>query len=885
MQKYLKMLPPLIDIALFREAIEQDSLIITPNHRLAAKINEAWAFDCRHRSSVWRTPRVFAVDHWLKSCWDELQDQNNVIVSGKGVVGAQQSRYYWERAINDNDPELSSKYAKIAGETLSTLEQWDLTIDQVPDDTNALAFLKRWTKTYRQLLARNNLITPIQSWQLIISAFEDGLLPNEPRLLTYGFQSKPPLIQKLLDTVSFDCEAIHSHKELTHRHVILAVDYDEELRSAASWAAQKVKQNPNQRIGIVIPDLNSSLPKVSRIIDEALRDNDTESVVNISAGTPLSQTTIINSALGLLESLNGKKSLQEWLEIIYSPHSVLDQLSVQARVNAELALRKTRRFEHTFNEFCRVVCPEDQNDISQEPIRVLVRLQETHSHSNRLQQNFSTWADFFKQHLNDFGWPGKRTLDSMEYQQKEHWNRLLEQFSGLDNLGIEVGFATALKYLRRLAQDAVFHPKTADAPLQILGLLEASGLRFDSLWILGMDSQNFPASVSINPLLPAGFQRQHAMPHSLPDKELQIARQLLLSYTCNSNELFLSYSSKNGEELLTPSPLIANIPTVALKTLLGHIGAFPKNLTQLDRTHLFKDYAPRFDPTTESISTGSALFKNQAACPFNAFAIHRLKATPLESPSHGLTALDRGSILHEILFRLWTQWETSLELHRKSDQEISIQLDQVSSEVLDEWSVYHPILRGNRYRLIECSRLVKLLGEWVLQEKQRSSFSIESLETKYTATFGDLQISLRLDRVDKIDGKLLIIDYKSGTINPTHWDGERPKDPQLPLYVSVCEPTVNGCAFAQIIGGKIRFTGLSDSQLIAGEKVSDNWGEQVGLWHSSMTALASEFTAGVAHMEVIHSSGITYQTHLLPLNRWSEEPMINDLVATTPETQ
>ena len=142
----------------------------------------------------------------------------------------------------------------------------------------------------------------------------------------------------------------------------------------------------------------------------------------------------------------------------------------------------------------------------------------------------------------------------MEYQQKEHWNRLLEQFSGLDNLGIEVGFATALKYLRRLAQDAVFHPKTADAPLQILGLLEASGLRFDSLWILGMDSQNFPASVSINPLLPAGFQRQHAMPHSLPDKELQIARQLLLSYTCNSNELFLSYSSKKGEELLTPSP-------------------------------------------------------------------------------------------------------------------------------------------------------------------------------------------------------------------------------------------------------------------------------------------------------------------------------------------
>ena len=107
------MLLPLIDIALFRDAIEQDYLIITPNHRLAAKISEAWSLDCQTRNSVWRTPRVFAIDHWLKHCWDELQDQNNMALSGKAVVGSQQSRYYWERAINENDPDLSSQYLSL----------------------------------------------------------------------------------------------------------------------------------------------------------------------------------------------------------------------------------------------------------------------------------------------------------------------------------------------------------------------------------------------------------------------------------------------------------------------------------------------------------------------------------------------------------------------------------------------------------------------------------------------------------------------------------------------------------------------------------------------------------------------------------------------------
>jgi ATP-dependent helicase/nuclease subunit B len=874
------MLLPLIDIALFRDAIEQDYLIITPNHRLAAKISEAWSLDCQTRNSVWRTPRVFAIDHWLKHCWDELQDQNNMALSGKAVVGSQQSRYYWERAINENDPDLSSQYAKMVSQTYSTLEQWDLTVDQVHDDTPAITYLRRWSKSYRHLLRMNTLLTPAESWQSILKAFQEGLLSTETTILTYGFQSQPPLIEKLLNTASPNTRPIESDKHRANSHVVTAVDHEEELRSVASWAAQKLTQQPNQRIGIVIPDLNNSLAKVARIVNEALGDHATESVVNISAGTPLSQTSIVNSALGLIDCLNSKKALQKWLEILYSPHNLFDQLSVQSRVNAELGLRKTRRFEHSFGEFFKAVCPDNEAEVIPDSLAAVAHLRDTHSDHHRLQQNFTAWAGFFSSHLNNLGWPGKRTLNSLEYQQKEHWQRLLEQFSGLDNLGIEIGFTTALKHLRRLAQDAVFHPKTADAPLQILGLLEASGLRFDSLWVLGMDSQNFPASVAINPLLPAAFQRQHVMPHSLPERELEIARQLLLSYINNSDELILSYASKKGEETLRPSPLISDIPCVALKHLVSDVAQYPKNLMQVDQAHLFEDYAPRFDKAIESISTGVSLFKNQAACPFNAFAIHRLKAASLEEPSHGLTPSDRGTILHDILFRLWTQWGTSRELHQQSDQEIDLRLEQVATEILDDWSVHHPILRGERYRKIEKTRLIKLLWEWIVLEKQRPNFSIEALEKKQKVTFGDLDVSFRLDRIDRIDDKLLIIDYKSGAINPSHWHGERPKDPQLPLYVSATETLVNGCAFAQIIGGKIRFTGISDSLLIEGEKASGDWEQSVSQWHSSISLLAHEFTAGVAQMEVIHPSGVIYHTHLLPLNRWSEESIINKIAAT-----
>ena len=194
------MLPPLIDIAPFREAIQRDHLILTPNHRLAAKITDAWAMDTQH--SVWLAPRVYSIDHWLKHCWDELQDQNHELVRGLSVVGSQQSRYYWEKAIAKEDAEHSTSYAKIAGDTLKTLQNWNLSIDQVPDETPAVEFFKRWLHNFNELLERNHLITQQQSWQLIEQGFKCGALPQDSAILLYGFQSTPPLPATIINSAS-----------------------------------------------------------------------------------------------------------------------------------------------------------------------------------------------------------------------------------------------------------------------------------------------------------------------------------------------------------------------------------------------------------------------------------------------------------------------------------------------------------------------------------------------------------------------------------------------------------------------------------------------------------------------------------------------------------
>ena len=872
------MLAPLIDIRLFRQFIEDDRLILTPNHRLAAKILDAWAVANRDEYRVWQAPRVFSIDHWLTFCWSELQDQNHSLVFGQSIVGQQQSRYYWERAIKLHHPELSSKYAEIARDTYCRLQQWNLKITEVPSDSPATGYFKQWAQSFDGLLKRNNLVTTTESWCSVASGFECDDLSREAEIILYGFQSIPPIQSDIIHKASVKSTTVRAPTTPSNASVVKLSSTEEELCSAAQWAAKQLKINKHQRIGIIIPDLQDNVAAVTRVVSEACYTETISPAVNISAGTALCDTAIVSQGLELIGMLRQYYPLEAWVALLYSPHSLFDRLPISFRVDAEIRLRKKSRFTFDLREFLNEVTPnssEGNSEHTNQILRPLILARDSRFTAEGTQQDFSSWALVFKSILSDLGWPGTRSLDSVEYQQREHWERLLETFSELDNLSIEVGFNNALKQLRQLAQDAVFHPQTSDAPLQILGLLEGDGLRFDKLWITGMHSQNFPASVSINPLLPASFQRLHEMPHSLPGRELEIAQRLLQGFKNNTGELVLSYPEMKGEEQLEVSPLLRLEVKRDSRAMTEHVGLYPRWLAQPHQFEVFEDLAPSYDPKKETIRTGSTLLKNQSLCPFNAFAIHRLKAEPLEKPSQGLSAKDRGSLLHEILFKLWKKWDNSSVLTGLTDIELSDVLIKTIAETLELSIPRYPILGGNRYRGLEKTRLKKLLSEWLALEKQRPTFSIVDLECSRRLSFGDLEISLKLDRIDSVNGHLVVIDYKSGEITASHWEGDRPKDPQLPIYVLASAPQAKGCAFAQVKAGKIRFTGVSLNELIPDVEAIDTWDIQVAQWQSAITGLADEFNAGVAQVEVFDSSNFQYQSHLLPLNRWHEESDIN----------
>lgn len=868
------MLPPLIDINNFKQAIEQDRLVITVNQRLQTVIHDAWSTHCALTSTVWYTPRVFSIDNWINELWKELQDQNFSNISDNIVLDDHQIRFYWERAIKISDSGHDLKYASNAARTHKLLQKWLLTTDDIIDDSPSLRIFRKWQNTYKQLLKKNKSITPEDRINKIIDAYGVGNLAKESQINTYGFQSIPPLFEQFLNASSTSLHSVQSQSTNKNMKKIQVNDGDEELRAATTWATSQLLLQPNQRIGIIVPDLNHSIERVARIMDDSLHDQNHTAVVNISAGISLRKAPIVSTAIDLIQCLTSKSSLSEWLHILYSPHCLFDQLPLQMLVNCELELRSSRKSEFNLNDFCFALIPTDMDHESRTLLTPLIRLRDLRREIFPSKQTFTEWAQLFMSTLADLGWPGKRSLDTLEYQQKESWQHLLSKFSSLDSLNTEIGIANAIRQLKQIANDSIFHPKTEEAPIQILGMLEGAGIKFDQLWVTNLDSHHFPPQSKMDSILPVNFQRQHFMPHSNPDRELFLAKQLLSDFTNNAETLVLSHPTMSGDEKLFSSPLITAVYSSSLSELCGDMQPIPRRINNCDQTYLFEDSAPPLSGQ-ETVKIGTLMFKNQSACPFNAFAIHRLKSESLQELTMGLSALERGSILHEVMFKLWKKWGNSNELLHLSDLILQTDISDNITSTLYDWSAHHPILRGKIFSQLEQTRLEKLIWQWIANEKTRPTFAIDSLEVKKKLEVAGIKVAFRIDRIDEVDNKFLIIDYKSGSVNPTDWTGDRPRDPQLPLYVSALTPAVNGCAFAQLKTGNIKFFGLSDSGLIPYEKNHEDWSSLIIKWRDSIDKLAREFVTGRADVKIFHKSNFDFQTDLLPLNRWPEEALIN----------
>ena len=218
-------------------------------------------------------------------------------------------------------------------------------------------------------------------------------------------------------------------------------------------------------------------------------------------------------------------------------------------------------------------------------------------------------------------------------------------------------------------------------------------------------------------------------------------------------------------------------------------------------------------PVAGQHSGGVSLFRDQSQCPFRAFARHRLHSRQPEQADIGLDAMQRGSMLHQLMENTWSRLESREKLAAMGSEEREDMVNTLVNGLIAESRRRDPLLFPKRFAAIEATRLTQVLGDWLELELQRPPFEVVNVEADTRLVMGDIGFSARPDRVDVMeDGRHVIIDYKSGQANVHSWAGERPDEPQMPLYAVTHSEPVAALAFARLKRGRdFGFSGLAEA--------------------------------------------------------------------------
>ena len=274
------------------------------------------------------------------------------------------------------------------------------------------------------------------------------------------------------------------------------------------------------------------------------------------------------------------------------------------------------------------------------------------------------------------GWPGDRTLSSVEHQTLEKFHGVLAEFGALDAVTGRMNLQQALACLRDLLSDTPFEPETASAAVTVIDSATSAGMHFDALWVTGLDADRIPAPVNPDALIPLELQRTAGIPEATARGVLQQATTQLQRWTSSAPKVMLSWPQRDGDvRSRTQSAARSASWQQSIERRKPAAAASLRRVLFEQRPTLHTIRDDRAPPLSRSDARGGArTVELQSRCPFRAQAEIRLRAEPMPRVSLGVEPVDRGALLHRVLAEVWATFRTQEQLLAIEDSALERQV-------------------------------------------------------------------------------------------------------------------------------------------------------------------------------------------------------------------
>lgn len=895
------------------ESLRRGALVLAPTNQAAHAGRRLYDEEQRAAGQPrWQPPKIRTWTAWLQEMWREL------VLSGiteQMLLSTDQEHAVWREVIAaDALGEASlvgidglAELARAAAQRLSTFcgSRAALTAAQErlrrvsPYSADERAFV-RWSAAFRELASGEAWLTTPELPLAIGDALRSGALrPGTAEVHIAGSGKLTPAQHGLLDSLRHAGVAVSlaaAAPRADEAAIACAVDEREELRACIRWCAARVRAG--RRVAIIAPELNSLRPNLARLLrEEFARPGEGGALfasglprVGFAALGALSAQPMIRAALDLLRLSHGVLSLEAVSELVRSPYVAIGQgedegtdrdagalreakigraaatpegeASARAAFDAYELRRKARlRPEISLDELVAEVRGSRRSDGLNRLTRALRKLQMAAAKRTGGRQSYAEWAETFRRLLAAAGWGAGEAQTEAEAETQALWDGTLDTLATMSFLGRRIDFAAALGDLARIVSRRSLALAMSEAPLQAMTPEEAAGCDFDALWCLRAGELQWPVRGTAAALLPWALQRDHGMPGTDPARDAAASAELLESLCGAAAEVVFSYAEHTSSR--SPQRATPSLRGLRLRERAGDELAGVATAEQRVQLEPSPDIVGVPFVSEGLLAGGAEVLRKQALCPFRAFAEHRLWSSGPETAMLGLDRREAGNVVHKVLENLWKELKTHDRLVALTSSERGEILDRILARELDALQPSPIEAWGDCFLAMQRRRLSRLLEDWLAVEARRPAFAVLQQERRIDdARIGPLRLSLRIDRIDLVNGARVLIDYKTGAGSKVgDWTGDRPDAPQVPLYAvlaarSDAEETrpeqqpLGGVAFAKVLRGKeAKIEGLAAHPGVlrdGDEGVARDFGAEIRQWSVALEALAHEFAAGRA---------------------------------------
>ncbi len=843
--------------------LEGGSWLLTANNRLAryleARYNQ-WQINRGH--ITWQTAKILPFHSWLEKLW--LQQNATLEHQPAQLIHEWAARQLWARIISQSEHQLPlihlSGLAKQSYEAWQLCQRWLLHSDELKNHGADMRW-HTWGRLYEKHLSYYNLIDSAQLCRIIANN-SSQLIDLEKSHFLIGFDELTPDILLLIENLGNGfVQNVSLEAQPSECVRVRFASAEQELSQVALWAANKLTANPQASLAILVPQLAQYRANIQTEFAQALQPSSLTQYTpwetlpfNLSQGTPLLDEPLIGLAFAIFDLIASPLPTLTLSAVLCSPYLAGEDRESSARSMLDKKFRhlNQRHLSHDlvlrFNRESE--SGRDTLSVWRERWHLFSQLCE----SAPLSAHGSDHARTLWSVLQCLGWSEGKTLNGREFQAKQQFIKLLEEYSRLNIDPEPHHLQQAINRLHQEAGSRIFQAETPDKPIQIMGLLEASELRFDHVWIMQMDDQQWPPAPAPHPFLPQSLQKKHSMPRTDHSREWHYAHTITERLLRMAPEVIFSYSAEGSDIPARPSPLIQPFPEQHWHSLQANQH---DEETPLER--FSDDYGDPITDIHRPVLGGAQLLNNQAECAFRAYAAHRLKAETLQEPQPGRSAWERGQLVHYALETIWAELLDSKALRALEDDALNTLVLNAIQRAQARLVAQRPEELTSTINEIERQQVQQMLLSWLELEKTREPFKVVALENSTELELANIKLSLRVDRIDESEqGQRFIIDYKTSNKNnlSSGWTQRPIRDLQLPLYALSQPHQLAALLIAKLTSTEQRFFGVSAipdpvpsvKQYQGKSNQPADWQELVHYWQRSITELAQQAADGFAQV-------------------------------------